>query len=203
VTPQHRGEEIAEARSADELLERFRRGDAQAFDELVRRTTPLVSKVVRVLVRPDDLDDVIQDVYARLYTNQHRYQPLPSQSFTAWLTVLARNVAIDYIRQHRNAQRHESRRDEIVLGLDYIDQLGDPDANTEENALELLGEGDLLPALRRGLDALSPRERELLMLHYVSGYAYKEIAGLKRISEGTVRTLLGRARSKLRRYVED
>lgn len=168
----------------------------------MRQTTPLVRSVVRVLVQPDDLDDVVQDVFTRLYQNSQQYRPLPSGSFTAWLTVVARNVAIDHIRRRGSSSRGTPSPGGEDVGMHFLEYVRDPDADTEENALELLGEGDMLASLREGLDALSPRQREMLMLHYVSGYSYKEIGVLKRISEGTVRTLLGRARSTLRRYIE-
>ena len=207
-----RGREIQYAGDLEELVARSQDGDQEALSELSERIRPLVTRAVRVIIAPSsDVDDVIQQVYERLVRSLKSYKPQAAHSFTAWITVLARNVALDQVRANRAVLRHELQLEpgaveslQRVLGPTTAGpHARGSTATTPKEAMQELAGGDILPELQKGLESLSTRERETLLLHYILGYSYDEIAQLKRISPKTVLTFLSRARSKLRRSLSD
>ncbi len=174
----------------DQLVERAQANDRQAIEELLGRISPLLYKVARSVVRSDSVEDVVQDV--RVYLLERIGQYEPTGHFLGWVAVIARHAAIDSIRRDRTRlSRHIPLKDdenptafEEVIAAPQADF--DPDARL---------------ALQDILMRLSPREREMVIMHYLSGYSYREIAQIKNLSVKTVGNLLGRARYKIRDYL--
>jgi len=89
-----------------DLMLRVRQGDADSFDELLRRyRTPLV-KYFCQLVRDQALaEDLAQEAFLRVYKARHRYRP--DARFTTWLYRIATNLALNAIRDGRSRQRQD------------------------------------------------------------------------------------------------
>jgi len=131
-----------------------------------------------VLLDPHVAEDVTQDAFLKAYRARHRYQP--NGRVEAWLCTIAVREAISRLRWGTLQRRM----------LEATHRAGEsrPPATT----------GELLDDLLR---VLSPKARAVVVLHFLHGYRYREIAGILRIPEGTVASRLSQAIAQMRRHV--
>ena len=167
------------------LVVRSQLGDEAAFQELLSLHGQRLLRFTRQMMSsaPDRVEDLTQDIWVAIYRG------LPSlreaDKFRPW----AFRIARDRIhREHR-------RRKLPLLALD-------------ENGVEEIAEavpGDAAPdleAIRLGLDALSPGHREVLVLHFLEGMSYEDIARVTGSALGTVRSRLHYGKLALKRALE-
>lgn len=162
-------------------------GDHQSFRTLVSRFQRLVAGVAwRHGVRPDEIEDVVSEVFLKVYRNLHRYRP--DYPFSTWLYRLAINHVVDQSRR----RRRERGRSEMP------EQVEDPAPGACQGML-----GDERAALvRSAMGDLDRRYFEAITLVYVEGLKVEEAARALRIPEGTVKTRLMRGREALRKALE-
>jgi RNA polymerase sigma-70 factor (ECF subfamily) len=131
---------------------------------------------------PDSAADLAQEAFVRLY----RRGAFP-ESTEAWLVTVATNL-------FRNSRNSGSRRRRLLTPARGEGSQADPapDPTERVDAEEARRE------VRAALDRLSERERQLLLLR-AEGFSYAELAGILGISEGSVGTLLARAREAFKR----
>jgi RNA polymerase sigma factor (sigma-70 family) len=146
------------------------------FDALKREMLALVG-------HPAVAEDLVQDAFVRLL----RTPPRDPGRTEAWLRVVARRLAIDWLR----AQRHAGP-------ATHDAQVRDSEPSAEERAIRRL-ERD---AVRAALAQLGERDREALWLRH-SGHSYRDIAVRIGVSESAVGVLLWRALNKLRAALHD
>jgi len=169
-----------------ELVVRARRGDAWAFEQLVRRYDRRLLAVALDLT--GDLgaaQDVLQDALIAAYRALPRFR-LQSDLFT-WLYRIAVN------RAWRCRQRCRRRPEQSG---DLPERAG-PGPGPEEQVLA----AELELQLGRALDALSRRERAAFVLCHRQGLAVAQAAAVLACSEGSVKSYLFRAREKLKRLL--
>jgi RNA polymerase sigma-70 factor (ECF subfamily) len=182
------GSASEEERRADRAtLDRMARGDERALGELYDRyARPVFSLALRILQNRADAEDVVQEVFAQVWQQSHRYQG-ERGAVAAWLLMMTRSRAIDRLRARR--ARPES-------GHEVPDAQRIADAAPMQD-LQLLSKEEVVK-LRAALDALPVSQRAALELAYYEGLTHAEIAD--RLSEplGTVKTRIRQAVIKLR-----
>lgn len=174
---------------ARRTLEEFRRGDAAAFRELMRRYEPIVrGTVARFWRGAFEREDAIQEVWMQVYRNREALDLSRASTFSGWLAVLARRRCIDLLRQ--------------TGAVVQTDELGEA-AALEQTSIALAAEENVESAeLRDAVAAfklkLKPGWREFFTLHFVEGLDYCEVAARLSISKLRCRymrkVLIGRAR---------
>jgi RNA polymerase sigma-70 factor (ECF subfamily) len=176
------------------LMLRVHGGDPTGFAELVRRYWPRVfGRFCRWLGDRAEAEDLTQDVFLRVYRYRDRYQP--RAKFATWLFHIARNVA-------RNALRARRRRPRLCLealagpahqpaGAWLLPDRGDPPSRPLERA-ELAGQ------VRSAVSNLADRQRTALELHQFHDRSYAEVAAALAMSPEAAKSLLHRARNRLR-----
>jgi len=178
-----------------DLMLRVRQGDAASFDELLRRyRTPLVKYFTR-LVRDQALaEDLAQEAFLRVYKARHRYRP--DARFTTWLYRIATNLALNAIRDARNWQRQEGsgREDDGETSFEFVD----PKASVEQQLMAT----DRSRMIREAIDSLPQNQRAAVILHKYQEVDYRQIAGVLKVSESSVKSLLFRAYETLRVRLE-
>src|SRR5713101_1760218 len=93
-----------------ELIERARSGDDGAFNEVVQAYRKrILGTIARLIGRPEDVEDVGQEVFLRLYYSLDQLRT--AEVFEPWLYRLTVNAAYDYLRRQR--RRHESRMSDL------------------------------------------------------------------------------------------
>jgi len=177
-----------ESRQADQAsLARIAEGDQHALAELYDRHARLVfSLAVRILRERADAEDVVQDVFAQVWSQAGRYDP-GRGAVAAWMLTLARSRAIDRLRARR-------ARPESAADSGAADSLADPAAMQD---LDLLA-AEQVERLRRALDQLPEPQRVALDLAYYEGLTHAEIAARLAEPLGTIKTRIRQAVIKLR-----
>jgi RNA polymerase sigma-70 factor (ECF subfamily) len=166
------------------LLDRCRRGDALAWEALVRTYQSSVYAVTRHYLRdPEEARDVAQDVFIRLYERLDAVGS--SDTFKAWLLQIARNASLDRMR------RIKARPPVSDVPVEYVLLASgdDPEKSANDEARERL--------LRRAVAELSERSREILLLKEIQGLKFEEVAELLGLPLGTVKSRSNRARVEL------
>ena len=175
-------------RLADQAtLVRMARGDHGALGELYDRHARLVfSLALRILQNSADAEDVVQEVFAQVWTQAARYDSARG-AVAAWMLTMTRSRAIDRLRSRRSRPESPSES-QVVENV--------PDAAVRQD-LQLLS-GEQVANLQRALNELPAAQRVALELAYYEGLSHVEVAA--RLSEplGTVKTRIRQAVIKLR-----
>ncbi|WP_165074052.1 RNA polymerase sigma factor [Paludisphaera rhizosphaerae] len=167
------------------LALRCRRGDARAFEELVREWEGRLFYYVRRLVATEeDAWDVLQQTWLRVYKSVGSLrQP---ERLPVWLYQVARCAAISHRRGRLRNEAHE-------------ESLDDPPDPTAEDDLDLL---DRCEQVHVGLERLSPAHREILTLFFLEDLSLEQIAEVLEIPPGTAKSRLHYAKRALREILE-
>lgn len=178
-----------------DLMLRVRGGDADSFEELLRRyRTPLVKFFCR-MVRDEALaEDLAQEAFLRVYKARHRYRP--DARFTTWLYRIATNLALNAIRDAKGRQRQGENGPvgEGEASFEFID----PKASVEQQLIET----DRSRTIREAIESLPENQRAAVILHKYQEVDYRQIAGILKVSESAVKSLLFRAYETLRGRLE-
>ena len=172
------------------ILARARRGELDAFEELVRQYEKRVYAVaLRSSGSPEDAADITQEVFLRAWRSIESFRG--DSGFSTWLFRITMNLCVDHAR-HKHAQ---PQTQPIVVGEEDAERpIPDPAPTPEEH----LENSELGRELAAALDEVSEEHRRIVLLRDVSGLSYTEIAEVLEISEGTVKSRLSRARIALR-----
>lgn len=175
------------------LIQSCKRGDAAAWNILVRRYEKSVYKFAYTLARNyDDAADIAGQVFLRLYENIHSFRN--DAHFTSWLFCIVRNVYVDTcIRAPHRA--HVSLDEGMELEGDrLVREIVDPAPSPEARSLEREKHDVLHSAIRH----LPQYQRRMMEMYHAEGRSYEEIAQITGLSLGTVKSRLSRARHMLR-----
>ena len=186
------------AESADEvLIERARRGDAAAFDALVRSRVDRCYRIAwSILLNDADAADATQDAFVSAWRQLPRLRS--ASAFDGWLNRIVANAA-------RMSRRHRMRLREVRVRSVESGPAGDgapaePSLNSgDPSPFDRVDEAD---AIGRAFDRLREHERLILALHYVDGRPVGEIARTLDIPVGTAKWRLHAARRALEQAME-
>jgi RNA polymerase sigma-70 factor (ECF subfamily) len=169
-----------------ELVQRVLAGDADAFGLLVSRYQNLVAGVAwRFGTRRDDVEDVVSEVFLKVYRNLPQYRP--DHPLSTWLYRLAANHVLD---RARSARKERGR-------VEMPEQVADPTPGAGAD----LEADERARLLRAALQEIDGRYREAVFLVHVEGRKVEEAARILGIPEGTVKTRLLRGREALRKVL--
>lgn len=172
----------------DRIVKLVRQNDNDArrelFEAYYRRTFAVVYSILR---RRENAEDITQDAFIKAFQNIHQLHD--SEKFGAWLAVIASNLARNYLKR----EKRMIITDDLPLyeANDLID-------NTETEALRSLE----IDRVRKAIKALPPEHYQVIVLQYYDDLKVEEIARLLKISPGTVKSRLFRARQKLADFLE-
>lgn len=187
--------------SDQELLERCRAGDEEAFDDLVSRHQQRALHVAfQVLHNYEDAAEVAQDAFVRIYRSAGDFRG--DCEFTTWLHQIVINLARNKHRWWKRRGRHASvSLDEPVATVDgeAPKQMA---ANTDAPDVQTV-KAEFVELLGRRMDELPRKFREVLVLRNVEDLSYEQIARVLDCSVGTVKSRIARAREALRESMKD
>jgi RNA polymerase sigma-70 factor (ECF subfamily) len=181
------------------LMLQVRENDGQAFEELMLRYQNRILSLLTHLVGERDLaEDLTQEVFLRVYRARRRY--VPGAKFSTWLFTIAGNVA-------SNALRTKARRREVILNS--------RDTESGSHSLEAaavaasalmptrqIDKAELCAAVQQAIETLNDRQRMAVLLARFEHFSYAEIAEVMNMSPQAIKSLLSRARSKLRETIQ-
>lgn len=172
-----------------ETIERAQRGDAEAFTVIVqayRKRT--LGTIYRLIGRVEDVEDVGQDVFARLYSSLDQLRS--PEVFESWLYRMTRNATYDYLRKRRRSTgvRMADISEEQVSGADAA--LGATEYEKERRQAEIR------ETVQRLFDEISDEDRVLLTLREIEGLSLKELMKVFDLKESAIKVRLFRARQR-------
>ncbi len=171
-------------------MQRFQRGDARAFEALVRRhRTPVFSFLLRLTADRGRAEDLCQEAFMRVVKGAPGWEE--RARFRTWLYAMARNLAVD------EARRAAFRRTGPLEGAAGETASGDPAPDAAAEAAQLR------PKLEAALAALPEEQREVFLLREHAGLRFAEIAAVTGAQENTVKSRMRYALEGLRARLRD
>jgi RNA polymerase sigma-70 factor (ECF subfamily) len=182
----HPSAPAAAGRSAElELVDRCRRGELGAFEELYRaHSGRLFSLAVRMLGNPADAEDQLQEIFLSAHRKLDSFRG--ESALGTWLYRLGMNQILDHVRSRA------ARTGQVTDGLDDASLLADAGGHRlAERAIDRID-------LERALAELPEGCRAAFVLHDVEGLEHKEVSDVLGIAEGTSKSQVHKARLRLR-----
>ncbi len=173
-----------------ELIKRAQQGDGAAFNEVVLAYRKrILGTITRLIARTEDVEDVAQEVFLRLYFSLDQLQK--AEVFEPWLYRLTVNAAYDYLRKQRRRQefRMSDLSEQQVLMADAT--AGGKIEHEEQYQKKIRESVDAM------LGAVSEADRILLVLKEVEGLSLKELEKIYNVNENALKVRLFRARQRV------
>lgn len=165
-------------------------GDSVAFEKLYRTTSSrLFGVCLRIIPQRAEAEDVLQEVFTNVWRKATQFDPSRASGLT-WLTMMARNRAIDHLRSGR-----ASRLSVPIENAEDVVETA-PDA---QGAAEAMLEGHRLDVC---LDELEAPRRQLVRTAFFEGATYEELAQRSGNPLGTVKSWIRRSLAKLKVCLE-
>jgi RNA polymerase sigma-70 factor (ECF subfamily) len=185
----------------EQFIERLRRGDAAAFEQLVNeRSGEIYGLLYRLTENSEEARDLTQETFLRAFQSIGHFRG--DADLKTWIYRIA-------INQARNRWRWWRRRHrDSTVSIDSTDVDGRPTlvtalrANSSSDPEQATLARERESALRTALSSVRRVYREAVVLRDIEGFSYEEIAATLEISVGTVKSRLARGRQELRRKLE-
>lgn len=179
------------------MLKSVMQGNVSAFEELYLQTkVGVYKKLFRILRNSSDAEEVLQDVYARVWVRAWQFEPCKG-GVPGWINGIARNLALDLLRLKIRQPQFS------------FDQAYEPDSEVDEVTCSALLPLDFVilrqreNAVRGSLQNLEAGPRECLMLAFYEDLSHSQIASQVGIPLGTVKSWVSRSYGGLRPILAD
>jgi RNA polymerase sigma-70 factor, ECF subfamily len=175
-----------QGRTADlALVERCRKGDLGAFEEVYRaHAGRLYSVACRMAGNPSDAEDLLQEIFLAAHRKLDSYRG--EAALGTWLYRLAMNLCLDHLRSRA------ARTNQVTGALD--DEIGLQDTASRALAERTVTKMDI----ERAMQSLPEGCRAAFVLHDIEGLEHREVADVLGIAEGTSKSQVHKARLRLR-----
>lgn len=169
----------------EQLAVRYIEGDNDAFDLLLERTKDGLFNYILYVVRQEDIaNDVFQDTFVKALVSLQQGRYNPSGKFGAWLVRIAHNVIMDNYRHIRMTPTVDANPDNDLSNLSVESLIG-VSRETQISNRQVLAD------VKRIMDFLPVKQREVVYMRYYQDLSFKEIAEATGVS---INTSLGRMR---------
>jgi RNA polymerase sigma-70 factor (ECF subfamily) len=166
------------------LIERCKRGDRQALEELLGHyEKPVYNAAYRIIGNPDDAADVTQAVFLKIFEHLDSYKP--EYRFFSWIYRIAVNESINQLKRNRVQQ-----------------PLDDTEVAGTRSPEETAEAGDLSRQVQEGLMGLQEDYRTVVVLRHFSDFSYRQISEILQIPEKTVKSRLYSARQLMKQRLQ-
>ena len=174
--------------SNNTLICRAQSGDEGAFVDLIRVYYPFVyAIVIRIVNNPHDAEEVVQDTFLNAYRGLEQYQEMAK--FKNWLGEIARNRARSWLRKQR-------------IDTVPIDEVNEHSLGTQDLPDEQLIRREQRELIRRAMETLSEKDREIARAYYLEGASYDELTSTHGLSYNAIAFRLSRAKQQLAKRLQ-
>lgn len=169
-----------ESYDEDLILERCRAGDLDAYRRIYERYEhPLLRMAWRMLGRPQEAEDAVQDTFLKLYRNIALYRQ--GAPFSTYLFRILINTCTDTLRKRRHVEYADWDAEKLPAAPETVDSIG--------------------PGLTQAVNRLPRRMKACFLLNAVEEFTLRETAEMLDLNIGSVKTHVHRARKKLRDWL--
>jgi RNA polymerase sigma-70 factor (ECF subfamily) len=181
-----------------QLVDRARKGDLAAYDDLVQRYQQRIyATVYHMTANHEDANDLAQEAFIKAFQALKSFKG--GSSFYTWVYRIAVNKTINFLKQRKN--RSQMSLNDLDFNAehdpDLVALISDKTPRREANLAELQEK------LNEAMQKLSDQHRLVVTLHDVQGLSHEEIAKIMECNIGTVRSRLFYARQQLQGYLSD
>ena len=179
-----------------ELIQKAQKGDDAAFNQVVTAYRKrILGTIARLIGRPEDVEDVAQEVFLRLYYSLDQLRT--PEAFEPWLYRLTVNASYDYLRKGR--RRLESRMADLSeQQVMMADAVAGSRVQSDEGEKRRVRE-----TVQELLSAVSEEDRILLTLKEVEGLSLKELEKIYHVNENALKVRLFRARQRVLKKMKE
>ena len=171
----------------EEVAARVQKGEQELFGMLMERYEPKLSRYGRkFLSSPDNIEDIVQDVFISAFQNIQSFDT--SRRFSPWIYRIAHNAYVNALKKNSHVPVTLFDFDALVSHTVYED----PDELERDQK-------DIKAMIETSLEKVSAKYKEILLLRYYEDMDYKEIAEVLELPIGTVSIRLKRAREALKK----
>jgi len=180
-----------------QIIKKVVDGDRNAFEELILFNQKNVYNLAyKMTGNEEDALDISQEAFLKAYRQLNGFRG--DSRFSVWMYRMTYNLCIDFLRKKKRTG---------TISLTYQEDGGD-DRDVELPDLRDLPEDSALrretrKAISEGIKELSPEHREILVMREITDMSYYDIAETLKLSEGTVKSRLARARMSLAKILMD
>lgn len=190
------------AATDEELLARWRRGDARAMDELVDRHGASVYAFVRRLAGGDaPVDDLVQDAWLRVLRGAAGFDG--RSRFTTWLFAVVRSAVIDALRRRRRALDRGLEAAGHGGGGGDDERPGPDPVDPGPPVLDKVARRELSGLVEQAVADLTPAQREVFLLREGTDLSFTEISTALGLPRDTVKSRMRYALTHVRRFLRD
>jgi len=180
------------------FLEKARKGDEDAFGEIVRIYHERVYSVAfRYVQNAEDAADLAQQAWIRAWKKLASFEQ--RSAFFTWMYRVVASVCLDYLRKKKRLAEQS-----IPDGVEPLPAIGAGSAPSARSRPDReLEHAEVRTRFQEALDELSPEHRMAIMMREVDGYSYEEIARTMKCRKGTVMSRIFYARKKLQERMQE
>lgn len=180
------------------LIKKIKSGDMEAFSLLVSAyEKKAVNFARRMLGTQEEAEDAAQEAFLKVFDKIHTFRE--DSSFSTWFYTVLNNICLDALRKRSRRAETVSIHQSDDTGDEYELQIED----TADGPYESFQKNEAKRLLEIALTKLSDEHRTVIILRDINGFEYEEIAKILKISTGTVKSRISRARLSLRRILEE
>ncbi|MBM3811991.1 MAG: RNA polymerase sigma factor [Acidimicrobiia bacterium] len=174
-----------------ELMLRVKAGEHDCLGDLLHRhRTPVVNYLYRMVQNEAIAEELAQEAFIRVYQARARYEP--AAKFSTWLYRIATHLALNYLRDTRREQLHESL--DAVPSEGPRREIADSTAGVDQDLIH----EEMLVRLRATIAELPDRQRAVVLMHKYQDMDYRQIADALGTTVSSVKALMFRACASLR-----
>jgi len=194
--------EAVGAQSAElDLVERCKAGSRRAFDELIStHQDRVLNTAFRLMGNYDEALDLTQEVFLNCFRKIASFKG--DSALSTWLYRITVNTAKNRWKYQQSRGYSKTQSMDAPLAADDEEMISQfPD--TQPTPRKVASDREAVACLEQQLQNLSDEYREVMVLRYVEELSYEDIAEILRVSLGTVKSRIHRARNELRSVMHD
>ncbi|MCD4694427.1 RNA polymerase sigma factor [bacterium] len=174
--------------SDEKLIEIIREKDKELYSEIIKRYKNKLSHYLRKFIRDsDELEDVLQVVFIKVYKNLHGFNV--EKKFSSWIYRIAHNEAINQIKKYSKERLFLDDEEQKI-----VDKKIDINDSIDKKMLK--------KEIEQYLNAIKQKYQEPIILFYFEQKSYEEISDILRIPKSTVGTLILRGKKILKQNLQ-
>lgn len=181
--------------SDEELVEKIKKGDIDAYEEIIKKYENKVCGIIYHMIKnQNDVEDLAQEVFIKVYKNLSKFKG--DSSLYTWIYKITVNLCLDEVKKRKN-----------IIYLDEKLEVEDGELERElpssdKTQVELYEEKELKEKLHKCIGKLPEKQRVMIVLRDIKGFSYEEISEITSVKLGTVKSQISRARLKLKELLD-
>lgn len=161
------------------------------FNRVIQENKQNIKNIIRLITKEDN-EDLEQEVYVKIWKNSEKYKE--QGSFKSWISCIAKNTSLDYLKSSYHKIFTASVRDDYTL-----DSVKDGKISPEANVVRLERQKRIIHEINH----LKPKLKQVIMMCEINGYSYEECAKRLKCPVGTVKSRIYNAKKELAQKLED